>query len=638
MKRQFLSFLLLISFVFSISAQKAQTNKNGADEQNLRTHVQYLASDKLEGRRTGETGATFAAGYVSNLFANYKLKAGFNALSAQGKSRGNYLQTFPLVTGVEMGSGNTFSIDVSKNGGQKMAFVEETAFKPVGFSPNGEIVARPAVFVGYGIASNELKYDDYANLDVRNKVVVAFDGAPDVENPHSDFNRYDAHAKAKIAKDKGAVGLLIISREAKLETDKLAQVKYDATLGEAALPTLLISRKSGADILNTDETGLSNAEKIAATSKNLSLNSCLAANSNATIDLRVNLIKKTAEAYNIVGILEGNDATLKNEAIVIGAHYDHLGKGGQGSLAPNSTQIHHGADDNASGVSAVLELARQFAREKKNKRTLIFIAFGGEEEGLLGSQFYVNNPAFPIAKTVAMINMDMVGRLNESKLTIGGIGTAGNWKSLIENRNLQTVEQTIDPKDIAYGKVKRSFNLETFQLQLNEDGFGPSDHSSFYAKQIPVLFFFTGTHNDYHKPTDTAEKINYAGLLKITNFVEEIVKSIDTNQTKPTYTVAKSSGMGGGRSGFNISLGTVPNYADGAGDGLLLDGVRDDSPAAKAGIRTGDKIIKLAGKEIRNISDYTIILGELKAETEYEIVVKRGTETLTLKIIPAARK
>lgn len=642
--------LLLISFVFSVSAQKAQTNKSGADEQTLRTHVEYLASDKLEGRRTGATGATFAAGYVSNLFANYKLKAGFNAPGSKGKMRGNYLQTFPLVTGVEIGGGNTFSVDVSKNGGQKMAFVEETAFKPLGFSPNGEIVSRAVVFVGYGIASNELKYDDYKNLDVRNKVVIAFDGSPDNDNPHSNFGRYDAHAKAKIAKDKGAVGLLIVSREAKLENDKLAGLKYDATLGETALPTLLISRKSGADILNTDEAGLQNVEKIAAMSVNMPLNSCLAANSNATVDFRVNLVKKTAEAYNVVGILEGNDSNLKNEAIVIGAHYDHLGRGGQGSLAVNSTEIHHGADDNASGVSAMLELARQFTKEKKNKRTLIFIAFGGEEEGLLGSQYYVNNPAFPIAKTVAMINMDMVGRLNGDKLTVGGIGTASEWKNLVENKSKQLGSSTqltavnlpsanVGLEGVAGTAINTSpAKVPYFNLQLNEDGFGPSDHSSFYAQKVPVLFFFTGTHNDYHKPSDTADKINYDGLLKVTNFVEEIVKAIDANPTKPTYAVAKSSGMAGGRSGFNVSLGTVPNYADGTGDGLLLDGVRDDSPAAKAGVKAGDKIVKLAGKEIRNVSDYTIVLGELKAGTEYEIIVRRGAEILTLKIVPAVRK
>ncbi|MCY7375881.1 MAG: M20/M25/M40 family metallo-hydrolase, partial [Pyrinomonadaceae bacterium] len=571
MKRQILSFLLLLSFAFSVSAQKAQTQKSGADEKNLRTHVEYLASDKLEGRRTGATGATYAAGYISNMFANYKLKASFNS-TANGKTKGNYLQEFPFVTGVEMADrGNTFSVDISKNVGQKMTFVEETAFKPVGFSPNGQIDSRAVVFAGYGIASDELKYDDYKGLDVKNKIVVVFDGSAENDSPHSAFARYDAHAKAKIAKDKGAVGLLLISREAKLENDKLAQLKYDATLGEAALPTLLISRKSAADILNTDEAGLKQIETIAAMSKNQSLNSCLAVNSSAAVDFRVNLVKKEADAYNVIGILEGNDAALKNEAIVIGAHYDHLGKGGQGSLAANSTEIHHGADDNASGVSAMLELVRQFAKEKKNKRTLIFIAFGGEEEGLLGSQFYVNNPAFPLAKTVAMINMDMVGRLKDEKLTVGGIGTASEWKNLTEKYNSNNFQTEIKPNsenlqdaaqkaykekgfnDVAVSvkesevtlrgtvpkgrlaeavriafeiapqrvrtvknelyevesNTKNSANIifnntqtnlsETstkFILQLNEDGFGPSDHSSFYAKQIPVLFFFTGTHAD----------------------------------------------------------------------------------------------------------------------------------------------
>ncbi len=175
-----------------------------------------------------------------------------------------------------------------------------------------------------------------------------------------------------------------------------------------------------------------------------------------------------------------------------------------------------------------------------------------------------------------------------------------------------------------------------FTLQLNEDGFGPSDHSSFYGKQIPVLFFFTGTHADYHKPSDTTDKINYDGLLKVTNFVSEIVKAIDQNPKRPSYAVAKSSNMGG-RTGFNVSLGTIPNYAEN-NDGLLLDGVRDDSPATKAGIKAGDKIVKLAGHDVHNISDYTFVLGEMQAGTEYEIEVVRGAERLTLKIVPAARK
>ena len=181
-----------------------------------------------------------------------------------------------------------------------------------------------------------------------------------------------------------------------------------------------------------------------------------------------------------------------------------------------------------------------------------------------------------------------------------------------------------------------NFHFPQFVLQLNEDGFGPSDHSSFYGKKIPVLFFFTGTHNDYHKPSDTADKINYEGEANVIDYIAAIAKAIDQNQQRPTYTVAKSPQMGAGRGGFNISLGTIPNYAD-ATDGLLLDGVRDNSPAAKAGLMAGDKVVKLAGRDVRNVSDYTFVLGEMKAGVEYEIVALRGTEKLTFKIVPVKR-
>ncbi len=434
MKKQLFSILLLLSFVFSVSAQKIQPDLT---LQRLKTHVTYLSSDKLEGRRTGEKGATYAAGYVANIFSSYKLKAP----KINGKS--NYLQEFP--------------------------------FTIVGKNAEG--------------------------------------------NPN----------------------------------------------------------------------------------------------------------KKDVASYNVIGILEGKDAVLKNEAIVIGGHYDHLGRGGQGSLAVNSTEIHHGADDNASGVSGVLELARIFTKLKNNKRTLIFIAFGSEEEGLFGSKFYTNNPVFPLDKTVAMINMDMVGRLRDNKLNLGGIGTATEWNELVKRKN----EIMFDTKD-SYGVGK------LFELQLTEDGFGPSDHASFYAKKVPVLFFFTGSHEDYHKPTDTSEKINYEGLKKIIDYVGRTVQAIDINQTRPTYAVAKSSSNEGRRS-FAVTIGVMPSYTD-AGDGMLLDAVRDDSPAAKAGLKAGDKIVKLAGKDVKNVQDYTAILSELKADEIYEVYVIRGIERLVFRVKPAARK
>lgn len=407
----------------------------------------------------------------------------------------------------------------------------------------------------------------------------------------------------------------------------------------------------------------------------------------------------TVTGYNVIGILDGTDPVLRREAIVVGAHYDHLGKGGQGSLAANSTEIHYGADDNASGTAAIVELARQFVQEKRNKRTIIFIAFSGEEEGLFGSKHYVNNPVFPIENTVAMFNLDMVGRLNAEKLTIGGVGTATEWKALIEKTNSVKAPrpETLTAEDRRlYEKVKRNFrfakvnslglfldvsNAEVtllgslpkaelakamqaawnakpakvtnavdpsswiiryrsapFSLQLNEDGFGPSDHSSFYTKKIPVLFFFTGTHLDYHKPSDTADKINYDGLSRVAEYAASLITSIDQYPTRPTYAVAKSTGTpGGNRTGFNISLGTIPGYADST-DGMTIDGVRDNSPASRAGLKGGDKIVMLAGKEVKNVQDYTRLLGEMQADVEYEIVVVRGTERLNLKITPVKRQ
>ena len=702
MKKQFFNLLIIISLVISVAAQTVPQLKSDATEKNLRAHVAYLASDKLEGRRTGETGATYAAGYIENMFSIFKLKAGVSQ-TTNGKAKTNFLQSFPLVTGVELAeTGNALNVSANKTSGQTSTYKTGLDFNPVGFSPNADIGNTAVVFAGYGIASSELNYDNYKNLNVSGRIVLAFDGTPENDNPHSQFGRFDARAKARIAKERGAIGLILISQETNLINDKLAQLKIDQTLGESALPTIVVSRRTGADFLEIDESRLKGVEtNFAATEKAIGvINAQPPINLRTTAAFKINLNRKQADAYNVIGILEGTDPILRQEAIIIGAHYDHLGRGGAGSLAANSTEIHHGADDNASGVAGLLELARQFSAEGKNKRTIIFIAFGGEEEGLLGSNFYVNNPVFPIAKTVAMINMDMIGRLKNGKLTIGGIGTASEWKNLInaknpensleptigeENKKIKTAVEnalkqngllgvTVEVKD---GKVKisgvvdkgklaetvritqetskmsvvnyvtesRDFTSTTqetassipFALQLNEDGFGPSDHSSFYGKQIPVLFFFTGTHTDYHKPSDTAEKINYDGLLKITNFVAEIVKTIDQNPKRPTYAVAKSSGMMGGRTGFNVSLGTIPSYAE-SNDGLVLDGVRENSPASKAGLKAGDKIVKLAGHDVRNVSDYTFVLGEMKANVEYEIEIVRGAERLNLKIVPAARK
>ena len=355
---------------------------------------------------------------------------------------------------------------------------------------------------------------------------------------------------------------------------------------------------------------------------------------------------------NVIGILEGSDPNLKHEAIVIGAHYDHLGRDTRFSLASREGGIHYGADDNASGVAGIIELARILSSQKtKPRRSIVFIAFGGEEEGLLGSNYYVNHPVVPITNTVAMINLDMVGRLKNKNLIIGGVGTAPEWKSMIESANLwQGLTITAAGNSNQNGgrgmpvvvgangqTVVSDDPSKSFHLTLNQDGFGPSDHSSFYTKQVPVLFFWTGTHEDYHKPSDTADKINYDGEVMILGMVAKIVREIDASDKRPTYAATKSEGTSRASTGFKVYLGTLPNYSD-SGNGLLLDGVREDSPAAKAGLKAGDRIVKLAGRDVRDVYDYTAALGEMTAGQEYDVEIVRGTERLKLKLIPAARR
>ncbi len=627
-------FVFCLVSIICFGLQGFAQQRSGV-EQNLRKHVEYLASAQLEGRRTGEKGATDAASYIAKEFKKSRLKPGLKT---------GFLQPFPYIAGVTLGGSNFLRIVAAdKPEGKTMEL--GTDWMPLGYSPSADMAPTDIVFAGFGVVSPEANYDDYAGLDVKDKIVLMFDATPDAGNPHSAFARFSIHTKANIAKDKGAKAIILIAGDNDFKNDRLSRLSYDRTLGETALPVVGIMREHGAELLGAaDGKGLTAIEVWLSKKANSPPAETWKAPSepfdrelNATAQLKINLVKKQVDAYNVIGILEGTDPQLKNEAIIIGAHYDHLGRGGSGSLAANSTDIHYGADDNASGTSAVLELARQFAKEKKNKRTLIFMAFGGEEEGLLGSKYYVNNPVWPLDKTIAMINLDMVGRLNENKLTIGGIGTASEWKDLVNKLNSGT--RSIESTTYTFGtgatksEVLSSSPATLFNLQLNEDGFGPSDHSSFYGKQIPVLFLFTGTHTDYHKPSDTFDKINYDGLTRITNYVAEIVKAVDQNPAKPTYAVAKSSApMGQVR--LTVSLGTIPSYGD-TTDGMILDGVRDNSPASKAGLKAGDKIVKLAGKDVRNAMDYTYVLGSMKAGEEYEVVIKRGPETLTLTIIPA---
>ncbi len=654
------SFAILLAAVsVAVLAQQQGSLQSDASAAKLRQHITYLASDALEGRRTGSAGATDAAHYIAGEFSRLGLrpaaqKAGTPRKLSEAMSR--YLQTFPYVAGVEPGKGNMMSIATPAGSSENLRISDD--WMPLGISANGRVDKAEYLFVGYGITAAELNYNNYGPVS-KERIAVALSGTPDGDNPHGQFARYeDPRWKAIAARNAGAKALLLIAQEDTFKEDRLSRLRYD-NAGDAGIPVAVISKQAATKLFSSStDTGQMLAALVeeAKVSKSGLLTSAKTTSlsiKGMSLNCSIDVVRREVPAYNVAGILDGSDPVLKKETIIIGAHYDHLGRGGEGSLAPREGEIHHGADDNASGVAGVLELARVFTTQRaRPKRTIMFIAFSGEEEGLLGSNYYVNHPLVPLGTTIAMINMDMIGRMRARKLIVGGVGTAKEWRDIIGTGNfLQGAQITATVNDTrpegaltalpmvssANGRTIVSTDSgKTFDLTLNEDGYGPSDHSSFYGKQIPVLFFWTGNHEDYHKPSDTADKINYDDEVRILSLVARIVRDVDNGAKRPSYTVAKSESAGRA-TGFRVYLGTIPNYAD-TNDGLLLDGVRDDSPAANAGLKAGDRIMKIAGRDVHNVYDYTYALGEMKAGQEYVIDVLRGNERLTLKITPAARK
>jgi aminopeptidase YwaD len=469
MIRKLINSALILSLALSLSVFAQQSSQPSVDH--LRNTIMYLASDALEGRRTGTQGANDAAHYIAAEFNMLGLRPGMpGGGRTRGENRARYLQPFPYVSKVELGKNNVLTFDPQRRD-LPLEIKVGTDWMPLGFSSNGGFQGGETVFAGYGIASTELKYDDYAVSQAKGRVAIAFAGTPDGDNPHGQFTQAgQIRFKAAAARAAGARALLIISDEEVLAHDRLAQLTYD-NAGEAGIPVTVISKQTAAWIL-----GDLNALKTVADARTRIGSP---PHTGHGLNLIVDVQRQESPSFNVVGILPGSDPKLKSEAIVIGAHYDHLGLGGEGSLAPREGEIHHGADDNASGTAGVLELARMFTQGPKPRRTIVFIAFSGEEEGLIGSNFYVNHPVVPLANTVAMINMDMIGRLKDQKLSIGGVWTAAEWKDGIKRiQDSFTAPQTIPA---SAGNHSSSTTLASpFSLTLNEDGYGPSDHSSFY--------------------------------------------------------------------------------------------------------------------------------------------------------------
>ncbi|MBU2445450.1 MAG: M28 family peptidase, partial [Bacteroidetes bacterium] len=517
-----------------------------------------------------------------------------------------YYQNFEVTTGVELTENNHLAISI---GDQKFDFTLNENYSPLGFSDNSSISGE-VVFAGYGIEAEKLGYNDFADVDVKDKIALVLRYSPEGDKPRGDFADFSStRYKATSVRNKGAKGVIFFTGPNTYEDDSFIKLNVEQLGGDAGLPIVSITTKMAEEIFQAAGKDLLSMQK--------EMDSLKAAKSfyftNSSASISVGLKPVIRSTRNVIGLVESENPVYKNEYIVIGAHYDHLGMGGRGSLSSSTEpEIHNGADDNASGTSTVMELAQKFSANKKSlKRSIIFMTFSGEEMGLLGSAHFVKTPTISLENIVAMYNLDMVGRLNEeSSLTVYGTGTSPIWKDLLNDKN----------------------SFYSFKLNFIDDGFGPSDHSSFYAKDIPVLFYFTGTHSDYHKPSDDFDKINYTGLEKIGRFVYDMADAVNQKDDKIAFTKTKSEPRERRRDATSrVYVGTVPDMSTQA-DGFKLSGVSDGSPAEKAGLKAGDIIIKFGGKDVKNIYDYMYAIQDHKPGEEVDVVVKRGEEEITLKV------
>ncbi len=515
---------------------------------------------------------------------------------------GSYFQHFSFIARVHPGPGNALAVELP---GETRAGKVEEEFRPLSFSSSGS-ASGEVVFAGYGIHAPDLTYDDYAGLDIKGKVVLVLRYSPDGDDPASRFQPHMAlRRKASEARALGAVAILVATGPVGAKETTPVKISFDASFVDSGLPVLGISTPL-AEVLFAGH-GFTLAElqqrmndRKEPASRPLGVN----------VTLTADVVQERADAVNVLALLPGSDPALSGEAVVVGAHYDHLGYGGEGSgsLAPDVHAAHLGADDNASGTAGMLEIARRMVAAKP-ARTMVFAAFSGEEEGLLGSNHFIQHPPLPKDTIVAMVNLDMVGRPKPGPaLTIGGYGTAAQWPGLVE-------------------KLNANHHLK---LSTNKGGFGASDHSSFYAADIPVLFLFTGAHEDYHRPSDTADRINYPGMVEVVGFGADLTLRVADLPQRPTFQKVADEGAGE-RRGFKVRTGAIPEYGF-EGPGVKLSGARGGSPADKAGLKAGDIVLRFGDRDIRNIYDYMYALGDHKAGETVVLKVQRGKRTLELPV------
>ncbi len=652
----------------AVAADKNASKDHAAVEARLAADAKYLASDELEGRGIGTKGLDLAADYIAEQFVQAGLKTDL--------FEGSPFQAFTVTTSTEMGKENRVTlIGPSGKDGEQPVRIELKPgkdFAPMSASGSG-VFDLPLVFVGYGITAEEKGYDDYAGIDVEGKAVVILRHEPQQNDPESAFDgkRNSAHApferKISNAYQHGAAAVIFCTDEVELRRNlqmryqrwrvalkKLAAVseKIEKNSQATATPDLEQIqeqrewiRKRTAEIQQCSEqlgepydpvlpfgsTGPGAARDFPVVhcrrqpldkAIHAALDTGLASLERKIdekpepqsrelqgwrVTGRIDVTRKSVEVKNVIGVLPGK-GPLAEETVVVGAHYDHLGYGGRGSLEPQKRAVHNGADDNASGVAVVIEVARRLAdRPEGPRRRVVFVAFTGEERGLLGSAHYVRHPLFPLESTVAMINLDMVGRLRDGKLIVTGTGTAKGFGGLVD-------------------ELSREDGLK---LVKRPGGFGPSDQASFYAKKIPVLHFFTGTHKDYHRPSDDFELLRVPGMRQIADLVADLAGELATCEPQPEYVAVKVPSIR--NDGQRPYLGTMPDFGS-QKSGYAINGVADGGPAAEAGLLGGDCIVRFGDRKIGSLVDIDAALRKYQAGDRVKVVVIRGEEEMTFEV------
>ncbi|HAF28045.1 MAG TPA: hypothetical protein DCG75_03260 [Bacteroidales bacterium] len=563
----FILLTFLLSMVYSCSTSQVQPD---ITKQELYNHIDYLASDSLKGRYPGTYEDKLAAMYIAN-----ELKtSGMELLFDQG------LQSFEITTNLKTGEKNSFVVN-----GQE--FKVNVDYAPITFSASSMVEAEVA-FAGYGfiIEQGDNSWNDYSGMDVKDKWVLILRGEPENTEETFPFSMYSSlRSKAIAAKDQGAAGVIFVSGKQFDEEDELATLSKPE--GEIEIPVIQVKRKLANILLSKKGKTIEEIENDT-TIKNISFPM------ETVLKAETDIVTDIAKTYNVAARLLINP---DYSYIVVGGHYDHLGYGGQGTgtRSPGIHEVHYGADDNASGVTAMLEIAEKLVTKKDSlKNNFLFAAFGAEEMGLIGSKYFVNNLPIPDSLIKAMINIDMVGRMkNDRSLQISGIGTSLEGESILDSLN-------------------KNYN---FKLGYSREGYGPSDHSSFYTKDIPVFFFSTGAHIDYHTPGDSIGNINFPGLLEATEFMYDFAFNLSSENKTLTFQEAGPKVPNGNirNEKFKVSLGIMPDFSGVVKNGLRADIVIQDKPAYKAGMLSGDIIVAIDGLPVGDVYEYMERLAKLKA-------------------------